>query len=161
MAIYHNRRVAAFHTLLHLTSLGGAITLLVLHSSQYWIGQSQPEQITLQFAAKFHEQLTQVSLVEILHCIVRSEAVHGFVPLGALSGAVQATQLSYLWSLDFLATLRSHPNSGREWQNTFMVIAIPTILISTVLVGPSSAVLMIPEPGMPKVGAYFNIPYQR
>lgn len=87
--------------------LGAAIALLVLRWSNYWVGENPPNATTLQFVAKFHELLMQVSIVEIMLFIVRSEATQEFVPLGALSGAVQATQLSYLWSLDFLSVFTS------------------------------------------------------
>jgi hypothetical protein len=100
--------------------------------------------------AKFHELLMQVSIVEIVLCIVRSEATRVFVPLGALSGAVQTTQLSYLWSLDFLSMFTSDAFRGRIWPKSGMVITIPALFMLTALVGPSSAILMIPEPGCPK-----------
>jgi hypothetical protein len=151
VAIHRSRQVAAFHCLLHLIPLGGAITLLVLRWTHYWIGHDPPFATTLQFVAKFHELLMQVSIVEISLCIVRYEATQGFVPLGALSGAIQATRLSYLWSLDFLSLLTSNTFRGRIWPKVGIVLAIPVLLILTALVGPSSAVLMIPEPGCSKL----------
>ena len=45
----------------------------------------------------------QFSIVEMTVCIIRTEALRNFVPLGALSGIAQATQLSYIWSLDFIS----------------------------------------------------------
>jgi hypothetical protein len=123
--------------------LAGAITLLVLRWTEYWIGHKSPDATTLQFTAKFHELLMQVSIVEVM------QATKGFVPLGALSGGVQATQLSYLWSLDFWSLFTSDAFHGQRWQKAGMIIMIPTLLISTALVGPSSAVLMIPDSGCP------------
>jgi hypothetical protein len=150
VAIHCNRQVAAFHCLLHMIPLGGAITLLTLRWTHYWVGSNSPDATTLQFVAKFHELLMQVSIMEIMLYIVRSEATRGFVPLGVLSGALQPTQLSYLWSLDFLSMFTSDAFRGRGWHKAGIIIAIPALLISTALVGPSSAVLMIPEPGCPK-----------
>jgi hypothetical protein len=150
IAIHRNRLIAAFHCLLHLIPLGGAITLLFLRWSHYWIGHDPPIATTLQFVAKFHELLMQTSIVEIVLFIVRSEATRGFVPFGALSGAIQTTQLSYLWSLDFLSMFTSDAFRGRIWSKASMVIAIPALFMLTALVGPSSAILMIPEPGCPK-----------
>jgi hypothetical protein len=92
----------------------------------------------------------QVSIVEVMLYIIRRQATKGFVPLGVLSGALQATQLSYLWSLDFYSLFHSDAFRGRGWQRAGMVVAIPALLISTALVGPSSAVLMIPESGCPR-----------
>jgi hypothetical protein len=147
VAMFRSRRIAAFHCLLHMVPLGGAITLLVLRWTQYCISSNPPNATTLQFVAKFHELLMQVSVVEIMLSIVRSEATQGFVPLGTLSGAIQSTQLSYLWSFDFLSMFTSDAFCGRGWHKAGMIVAIPILLISTALVGPSSAILMIPEPG--------------
>jgi hypothetical protein len=147
--MFRSRQIAAFHCLLHMGPLGGGIALLVLRWTQYWIGSNPPDATTLQFVAKFHELLMQVSIVETMLSIVRNEAIHGFVPLGTLSGAIQSTQLSYLWSFDFLSIFTSNAFRGRGWQKAGLIIAIPLLLISTALVGPSSAILMIPEPGCP------------
>jgi hypothetical protein len=130
--------------------LGGAITLLFLRWTHYWIEDNPPNATTLQFVAKFHELLMQVSIVEIVLCIVRSEATRGFVPLGAFSGAMQATQLSYLWSQDFLSIFTTDAFRGRIWSKAGIIIAIPTLFMLTALFGPSSAILMIPEPGCSK-----------
>ena len=90
----------------------------------------------------------QYSLVEVVIYIIREEAVRGVVPLGALSGAVQSTKLSYLWSMDFLSLWTSPDLHG--WRKAFLVLGIPLLMITTALVGPSSAVLMIPRPNCPK-----------
>jgi hypothetical protein len=113
VATHRSRQVAAFHCLLHMIPLGGAITLLTLRWTHYWVGSNSPDATTLQFVAKFHELLMQVSIMEIMLYIVRSEATRGFVPLGVLSGALQPTQLSYLWSLDFLSMFTSDAFRGR------------------------------------------------
>jgi hypothetical protein len=145
IAMYRSRRMAALHTIFHLIPLGGAITLLVLHWTQYWVAYTFDISTAIQFVAKLHEVLMQASIVEIMLCIVRTEAVRGFVPLGALSGAVQTTQLSYLWSLDFISMITS--STLRGWRRIFICAAIPILFILTALVGPSSAILMIPRPG--------------
>lgn len=158
IAFYHSRKVAALHSLLHLIPLGAAITLLVLRSIHFWIGLNSPSSTTLQFVAKLHELLMQVSIVEVMFCIVRSEAINGYVPLGALSGVVQAPQLSYLWSLDFLSTFTS-ADAYQGRCRVAIALAIPLLLILTALVGPSSAVLMIPEPGLPNSDRSISSPY--
>lgn len=160
MVLHRSRKTAIYHCLLHLIPLCGAITLLILRWTHYWIGFSPPNSTTLQFVAKIHELFMQVSIVEIVLCIVRTEAIYGFVPLGALSGALQATQLSYLWSLDFWSMF--HPDATRVQERRLrrlaLIAAIPTLLILTALVGPSSAVLMIPERGSPNVVEKKTIP---
>ncbi|KAH7076611.1 hypothetical protein BKA63DRAFT_286177 [Paraphoma chrysanthemicola] len=154
IAMYRRRQVAAFHCLLHFAPLSGALTLLALRWTEYWIGLNPPDPTALQFVAKFHEILMQVSIAEILLCIIRIEAARGFISLGALSGAIQPTQLSYLWSLDFLSLFSSKSFHGRGWQQIMIGIAIPVLIISTALVGPSSAVLMIPGQGCPSPTVY-------
>lgn len=153
VVVHHSRKTAIYHCSLHLIPLCGAITLLILRWTHYWIGLYPPNSTTLQFVAKLHELFMQVSIADIILCIVRTEAMYGFVPLGALSGALQATQLSYLWSLDFWSMF--HPDTtcvqDRRLRRLALVAAIPTLLILTALVGPSSAVLMIPERGSPKI----------
>jgi hypothetical protein len=142
--MYHSCWIAALHSLLHLIPLGGAITLLILQWSDYWIGTKTNITTLLQFAAKLHELTMQASLLDLLLCIIRTEAVNAYVPLGALSGAAQSTQLSYLWSLDFISIFTSPVLRG--WRKAALLIIIATVLILTSLVGPSSAILMIPRP---------------
>jgi hypothetical protein len=144
IAMYRSRRMASLHSMFHLIPLGGAITLLVLHWTQYWVAFTFELSTAIQFVAKLHEVLMQASIVEIMLCIIRTEAVRGFVPLGALSGAAQTTQLSYLWSLDFISMITS--STLRGWRRVFICAAIPVLFILTALVGPSSAILMIPRP---------------
>jgi hypothetical protein len=156
VAIYHSRRLAILHVLLHLIPLGGATALLYLQWSSFFLSFTSPADSTvLQFVAKFHELLMQVSIVEITVCIIRTEALRNFVPLGALSAIAQATQLSYIWSLDFISLLRSPALYG--WRRVLFAIAIPTLLISTALVGPSSAVLMIPRSGSARDAGIFTM----
>jgi hypothetical protein len=143
--MYRSREMAAYQSLLHVVPLAGAVTLLCLHWTRYWVGDTSDDSTALQFVAKFHELIMQVSIVDVVLCIIRMELVDGFVPLGALSGALQATQLSYLWSLDFVSVVKSPVLRGRR--KIVFVVMIPLLLILTAVVGPSSAILMIPRPG--------------
>jgi hypothetical protein len=147
--LYQDRTVALIHSLPHLIPLGGAITLLVLHWTKRLVSFALPENTstTLQFVAKLHELLMQASITEALLCLIRTETVNRFVPLGALSGALQATQLSYLWSLEFLSLFKSSVIKG--WRKVMFAVAIPVLILLISLVGPSSAILMIPKPNSP------------
>jgi hypothetical protein len=140
--------MAALRSLLHLVPLGGAIALLILNWTQYFVGTHFSGATTLQFLAKFHELLMQTSIVELVICIIRTQAVNGFIPLGALSASMQAFQVSYLWSLDYVSAITSKAFYG--WRKAAFVIAIPLLIFLTALVGPSSAILMIPRPGTPR-----------
>jgi hypothetical protein len=157
VAMYKSRWTAVYHCLLHVVPPAGAITLPVLRWTHYWIGPDPLDATTLQFVAKLHKLLMQASIVEAMLCVIRSDATQDFVPLDALSGAVQTTQLSYLWSLDFVSLFTSEALKGRRWRKMWVIVPIPALLVSTALVGPSSAVLMIPGPGCPKVGRIDSI----
>jgi hypothetical protein len=149
VAMHHNRAVAAAYSLLHLVPLSGAIILLVFQWTSYWVGYTDDSSTALQFAAKLHELAMQASLTEVLLCLIRTRLVDGFVPLGALACVMQATQLSYLWSLDFFSIFRSRALKG--WRRVFLITAISVIVGLISVVGPSSAVLMIPRPNSPNI----------
>lgn len=146
VAVYHNRRMAVCHSLLHVAPLSAAIALLVLNWSQYFVGVELSQATTLQFVAKFHELLMQTSIAEVIICIVRLQTVDGYVPLGFLSAAMQTFQLSYIWSLDFVSAVTSQVLHG--WRKAVFALTIPLLIFLGALVGPSSAVLMIPRPGL-------------
>lgn len=77
--------MASLNSLLHVIPLAVAGTLLGLHWSKYWVGVSD-DAPSLQFAAKVHELLMQASLVDVLLYVIRSQALNGYLPLGALAG---------------------------------------------------------------------------
>ncbi|KAH5185856.1 hypothetical protein HBH77_172500 [Parastagonospora nodorum] len=145
VALRQSHLVATGHALLHLVPLCGAITLLILHWSQYFVGPSFDLSTTLQFVAKLHELLMQTSIVEIVLCVIRAQAIEGFIPLGALSATTQALHISYIWSIDFLGATTSPSLNGSR--KVLFVVLVPVLIALTALVGPSSATLMIPRPG--------------
>jgi hypothetical protein len=137
--------------LLHVIPLRSAITLLALFWTTYWIGREPVALTALQYVAKFYEILMQASLVDILVYFIRSQALQGYIPLGALSAAAQASQLSYLWSLDFVSALGSR--NLNLWRRVSFGLVVSTLLVMITIVGPSSAVLMNPRPGMVNINA--------
>jgi hypothetical protein len=146
VAAYQSRRMAILNSLLHLVPLLGATALLILFWKKHWVGGASDNATTLQFVAKFHELLMQASLVDVLLYIIRAQALEGYIPLGVLSGAAQAPQISYLWSLDFVSALKS-PHF-LLWRRIIFGISATALLFMASIVGPSSAVLMIPRPDM-------------
>ena len=135
---------------MHVIPLSGAILLLVFQWTNQWVDEDNDHSTELQFAAKLHELLMQASIAEVLLSLIRAGLINGFVPFGTLSGAMQPTQLSYLWSLDFFSLFRSHAFQG--WRKTVFMVAMPLLFALTALVGPSSAVLMIPRAGVSRTG---------
>jgi hypothetical protein len=149
VAMYHSRQIVTSHVLLHILPLSAAATLWALQWTKYWIGMQTNVSTPLQFAAKFHELTMQASLVEVLLCAIRTEVVAGYVPLAALSGITQPTQLSYLWSIDFLSLFASPALRG--WKRVALLFIIPFLLLLISFVGPSSAILVIPRPDTPEI----------
>jgi hypothetical protein len=150
VAVYQNRRMATLNSLLHVIPLAVAGILLALHWSRYWVGISD-NATSLQFAAKVHELLMQASLVDILLYIIRNQALNGYLPSGALAGAAQAPQLSYLWSLDFWSALVAPKRAFELRHKIIFILSTSALLFLTAVVGPSSAILMISQPGMTHV----------
>ena len=145
-AMYQSRCLATGHALLHPIPLSSAIAFLILNWSGYFVGPSFTFSTTLQFVAKLQELLIQASLAEIVLSIVRSQMMEGYLPLGALSASAQAMHLPYLWSLDLLAAVTSPSFRGRR--KALFVCLVPLLVLLAALVGPSSAVLMIPRTGV-------------
>jgi hypothetical protein len=146
VAAYQSRRMAILNSLLHLIPFVGATALLVLFWTKHWVGGTSDNATTFQFVAKFHDLLMQASLVNVLLYIIRAQAFEGCIPFGVLSGAAQAPQISYLCSLDFVSALKS-PDSPC-CRKTFFAISAIALLFMASVIGPSSAVLMIPRPDM-------------
>lgn len=116
IAIHRSRVVAAMYSSLHVTPLAGAIALLVLQWTNYWVSTTDDYSSMLQFAAKGLELAMQASIIEILLGLIRTGLVDDLLPLGTLSAAIQPTQLSFLWSLDYLSCFRSQ--AFRSWQKS-------------------------------------------
>ena len=144
--MHQNYWLASGHALLHLIPLSSAVAVLILNWSQYFVGPSFTLSTTLQFVAILQELLMQASLAEIVLSIVRTQIMEGYLPLGALSASTQAMHISYLWSLDLFAVVTSRSFYGRR--KALFVCLVPLLILLTALVGPSSAVLMIPRAGI-------------
>ncbi|OAL52091.1 hypothetical protein IQ07DRAFT_642966 [Pyrenochaeta sp. DS3sAY3a] len=124
----------------------------MLNASGKFSDSNSSSTTALQFVAKLHELLMQTSITEILICIIRMHLVHHYVPLGALKASVQATHISYLWSLDFMSIITSRVLRG--WRKVLFAVMIPILIVLTALVGPSSAILMIPRSRVPSYATY-------
>lgn len=146
-AIFHNRKTAVVYMLIHLLPLFGAITLVVLNflmlSVGLWNGSSTT---ALQFVAKALELLMQASLAAIALALVRSQALSSrAIPFGGVVAPYRVTDVSYLWSLDFWGTITSSNFIGLD--KALFCALVPFLILLGALVGPSSAVLMIPRLG--------------
>lgn len=100
---------------------------------------------SMQFAAKLHEVSINFSLSTIVLNFIQYELIHGKgVPFGSLFAPFQVNSLSSLWSPGLWAT------SGADGSKLRRFLLITIIIISVILasiVGPASAILMMPSLG--------------
>lgn len=136
----------------HIIPIGGVITLLYLNIRGYYIGGelAGPSGFDdlklsgLQFGAKLHELTMQASLSLIVVSFIRHELVAGNgVPFGAIFGSVQFTTPSYLWSKEFMGTLKARFRSSYVKWSLILLIVTGSVLFVTV--GPSTAIIMRPR----------------
>lgn len=101
----------------------------------------------LQFAAKFHEIFIVTSLSAIVLHRIQYELLHGKgIPLGSILAGFQITDLQLLLSPAFWATTSTARSSKRRLHQ-FLVLLIAFMVILGAIVGPASAILMLPSPG--------------
>ncbi|ORY16563.1 hypothetical protein BCR34DRAFT_476003, partial [Clohesyomyces aquaticus] len=136
----------------HIIPVGGVATLTYLVIRGYYIGgtlagpdASDDLKLSgLQFAAKLHELMMQASLSLVVVSFIRHELVAGNgVPFGAIFGSVQFTTPSYLWSKEFMGTLKARFRSSYVKWSLIILVVIASVLFVTV--GPSTAIIMRPR----------------
>ncbi|KAF2094581.1 hypothetical protein NA57DRAFT_80382 [Rhizodiscina lignyota] len=159
--IYTTRRQSLnllWSILVHIPPLFITIIILALnYKNVYWsdLGAAGQNLVldSLQYAAKAHELMMTLSLGTIvLHRVQVSLLSNGGVPLGLVTAPYRLTDVYYLFSREFWAgatTTRSTSQDSRHrfrvYRWTFLGILIAVNVILAALVGPSSAVLMIPQ----------------
>lgn len=136
----------------HLLPVSAACLLISLNVHNYYIGGELAGPIGhddvklsgLQFAAKLHELTMQGSLSVIVVGLVRQELVAGEgIPFGAIFGSLQFSNISYLYSKEFMGTLRARFMKRVIKIRLILLLVIGTFLALTV--GPSSAIAMRPR----------------
>ncbi|KAI9797363.1 MAG: hypothetical protein M1833_005543 [Piccolia ochrophora] len=167
IALTSNYRIITLAVVVQILPTLTTIVILYLTSaSVYWADLGYPHQNSilngLQFASKFHEILITASLTAIvLHRIRYDLAEASGVPLGFLTSAYQMGSPTYLFTKEFwgaqttrsLRQLRDWQfwrsqttkarHGNRNWLPLGLVIAVTFMLAP--IVGPASAVLMIPS----------------
>lgn len=130
---------------LHSIPIGAAIALVVINIRGHYYTYDATWIPALQFVAKVHELLMQVSIVAVMvGYLQRLLTGRRPVPFGAIFSPYQVTQMSYLWSPEFRAAVTA---SG--WP---VVVKVPFLLfvafsiLLAAAVGPSSAIAMQPRP---------------
>lgn len=145
VALYGDRRYAILSGLIHVVPLTTAIALIVVNARRTYIGAMSTTTLTaIQFAAKLLETLAQASLAAVSLGLLRHQLLGpGAVPLGGLLGPYRIRDISYLWSLEFWGQLTT--NQCSRCRKTLLAFFIPAIVILVALIGPSSAILLIPR----------------
>lgn len=147
VAIRKSRVTALLRALIHALPLGLAIFEIYLNWKGHYVGVRFERQNYLQFAAKAHEILMQASIATIILSYVRYQISAGKgMPFGAILGALQFFQVSYLWSIEFLSAIMSKDFRLRK-KICFAVLVLICVTIASTA-GPSSANLLIARQGI-------------
>ncbi|KAI4234521.1 MAG: hypothetical protein L6R40_006726 [Gallowayella cf. fulva] len=139
----------------HIIPVLVSITLLIVNTKQVFIGidfNSNIKSVTvnlalLQTAAKLQELLIVASLATVAFQLLRHELIHGDgLPLGLLAAGFDFTRLSYFWSPEMLGAFRNAFSRPSKVRHIALVLFLVTAGVLAALVGPSCAVLLIPQP---------------
>lgn len=144
IAISSDRRHTGLTVTLHAIPAAAALALITINLRPTYVGAlTTTTRTALQFAAKFLESMIQASLAAIVLYLIRLKVLGSTsIPLGTFLASYRVTDISYLWSLELWGLVTA---SCKRRMISFAVL-IPCIVILVTLIGPSSAVLMIPRP---------------
>ena len=144
-------RTILLHCLLHMIPLSITIAIFTLNARGiYWQDLGRPNQNTilqaLQYAAKAHEltmtaSLTGIAVHQVQH---RLDSPKG-VPLGFLTAGFQLSDPIFFCGKEFLGGARARVQQGEQWHFSTLTYLLFLGFALTSVVGPSSAVAMIPR----------------
>lgn len=142
--IHHGRKAVARRMSVHLVPLAAALCLVSLNFQSTLVPQQEGLEM-LQFAAKFHEILMQLSIATIAMTAIRQRLlVSQPTSFGSLLVGIQITDVAKLWSLEFWGLVTTPYMSLAAKLPLSILIACCIMLAASV--GPSSAILMLPRP---------------
>ncbi|KAL8881257.1 MAG: hypothetical protein Q9198_001507 [Flavoplaca austrocitrina] len=154
VAIRQDRVVAALAGAIHVLPASIAISIAILNSFGYYIGeelagsegQDDEKLAGLQLAAKLHELTMQASLAAMLLQYIRHEvALSDGLPFGTLFAGHMFKDVSYLWSSEFWGTANGIFRNKHSRVKLITLLVVCTILGLTV--GPASATILKPRMG--------------
>ena len=131
--------------------LAVTITILVLNAlGLYWQDVGRPNQNTilqaLQYAAKAHEVTMAASLTAIvIHQIQHDLSGSRGIPLGFLTAGFQLGDPLLVCTNEFWGGATAHEHSKKTPRSSTLAILLITGVALTLVVGPSSAIAMIPR----------------
>ena len=144
IALRKSRTTALIRALIHVVPVSVALWEVIINWNTYYLGARVHNLAYYQFGAKVHEMTAQASLAAVVFSYVRYEMALGQgLPFGALFSGLQISQVSYLWSLEFWGSISSKHLAARR--RIMMSLIITTAIVLAAIVGPSSAILLIPR----------------
>ncbi|RFN53312.1 hypothetical protein FIE12Z_2462 [Fusarium flagelliforme] len=164
--IVKDRFTAVLAALVHLPAIAGIITLSFYIFKNYYIGkelEGKPDydvekKLGIQLAAKLMEMFIVLSLNAIVFSMIRHEFTIGqSVPYGALVAGQQISEISFLWSEEFLSILKG--KFSQSWKKIGFIITVFICTIMALGASSLSAVAMMPQEGDWRAGGsfvYFN-----
>lgn len=144
IAISKSRKVALLRAFIHIVPVSVALWEIIFNWNTYYVGSTIQNQALYDFGAKIHEMTAQASIAAVVYSFLRYEMSLGQgLPFGALFSGLQVSQVSYLWSMEFWASVCSTNLLFKRKIGMVATIITATLLAATV--GPSSAILLIPR----------------
>ena len=144
IAIRQSRTIALMRAFIHVVPVGVAMWEIIINWNTYYLGAVIRNQAYYQFGAKVHEMTAQASLAAIVFSYIRYEISLGNgLPFGALFSGLHVSQASYLWSMEFWGSICSKDLSVRRKIRMILIVTVAIFLAA--VVGPSSAILLIPR----------------
>lgn len=154
VAIREDRWIAALTGSIHVLPASVAISIALLNSFGYYIGeelagaqgQDDEKLAGLQLAAKLHELTIQASIAAMLLQYIRHEiALRDGLPFGALFAGHLFKDVSFLWSSEFWGTANgTFTSTQRKWK---LIILLVVCTLLGLTAGPASANILKPRRG--------------
>lgn len=154
IAIAKSWRLAATRCAVHLLPVLISITIVAINTKAIFIGinfdskiQSETINIAfLQVAAKLQELAIIASLAAVTFEILRHELIYGDgLPLGLLVAGFEFSKISYFFSSEMLGSLKHAFYNPGKLRRIILVLYLVLVGALAVVVGPSCAVLLVPQ----------------
>lgn len=143
IAFSRRRSAAIVRSSVHVVPLLSAVLLISVNLAT-WYPRRAPSTPALQFIAKAIELFTQASIAHLVLFHIRHKALgQRAIPFGSLFAGLQTTNISYLWSLEFIGTLSANWCSLIRRFTFALFLGFNVILAASV--GPSIAIALIPR----------------
>ncbi|KAL8690965.1 MAG: hypothetical protein Q9218_003703 [Villophora microphyllina] len=163
VAVAQRRWIIVLYCFAHMIPVVITLVLLYLNiRGIYWQDLGHPNQNSilqaLQYAAKAHEVMIAASLAAIAIFRIQHDLTdRNGVPLGFLSAGFLLDSPTFILSRQFLGGVTARPHAGGPSRFFPLSILLTLCLGLTLVVGPSSAVAMIPRLDwwdVPKIKAF-------